>query len=425
MGLTWGFEGCRRALPLSDSPVPASLRTPRRVFASEPRRAKPNGYRLSPYGGEVCCYRKRSDSTGQDGADALAEMSDDKTEEPSEQKLRKAREKGEVAKSTDIVEVACLGSMILVLQAGEHFFTDSLRAVLKSSIDFMSGPRSMDDLYVTLADMTGHAIGMVCGVAIVSLFAAIIALAPQVGMMISFEAIAPKFNAVNPSSGLQKIFSSSSLIDLAKMTVKGAVIVAVMKTTIVSVMPVVASALDQPLPQLIHVLWAVVQKVLATALGVFIVIAAVDYKLQKMQFVKKQKMSKDEVKREHKENDGDQEVKGERKKLAREFASEAPSKGLKRANVVVVNPTHYAVALRYDPSEFPLPVVIAKGLDNEALLLRRQAAQLGIPIVANPPVARMLHKVAENKPIPEELYEVVAAILRWVASLGAKTATTE
>ncbi|MGH8778298.1 type III secretion system export apparatus subunit SctU [Paraburkholderia sp.] len=352
-------------------------------------------------------------------------MSDDKTEEPSEQKLRKAREKGEVAKSTDIVEVACLGSMLLVLQSGERFFTDSLHAVVKSSLDFMSGPRSMDDLYVTLADMTGHALGMLCGVAVVALLAAIVALAPQVGLMVSFEAIAPKFNAVNPSSGLQKIFSMNSLIDLAKMTVKGVLIVAVMKTTIVAVMPVVASALDQPLPQLIHVLWSVVQKVLATALGVFVVIAAVDYKLQKMQFVKKQKMSKDEVKREHKENDGDQEVKGERKKLAREFASEAPGKGLKRANVVVVNPVHYAVALRYDPSEFPLPVVIAKGVDSEALLLRRQAAHLGIPIVANPPVARMLHKVAENQPIPEELYEVVAAILRWVTGLGAKTAITE
>lgn len=353
-------------------------------------------------------------------------MSDDKTEEPSEQKLRKAREKGEVAKSTDVVEVACLGAMLVVLQAGQHYLVDSLRGVVKSSIDFLSGPRSMDDLYVTLADMAGHAVGMVCGVAAVGLFAAILALAPQTGLQFSFEAVNPKFDAVNPASGFQKIFSANSLLDLAKMTVKGVLVVAVMREAIISVMPVVASALEQPLAQLIQVLWSVVMKVLGTALGVFIVIAAVDYKLQAMMFLKKHKMSKDEVKREHKESDGNQEVKGERKKLAHKLANEGPKGGLKRANVVVVNPVHYAVALRYDPSEFPLPVVIAKGLDEQALLLRRQAADLGISIVANPPVARLLYKVAENQPIPEELFEVVAAILRWVSGLsGAKASITE
>lgn len=349
-------------------------------------------------------------------------MSDDKTEEPSQQKLRKAREKGEVAKSTDVVEVVCLGSMLMVLQSGQHYLVESLRGVINSSMAFMSGPRSMDDLYTTLGDMAGHAVGMICGVAAVALFAAIVALAPQVGLQFSFEAIAPKFDAVNPASGLQKIFSANSMLDLAKMVVKAVLIVAVMRVAIISVMPVVAGALEQPLAQLIAVLWSVVMKVLGTALGVFIVIAAVDYKLQAMMFNRKQKMSKDEVKREHKESDGNQEVKGERKKLAHQLANEGPKGGLRRANVVVVNPVHYAVALRYDPSEFPLPVVIAKGLDEQALLLRRQAADLGISIVANPPVARLLYKVAQNQPIPEDLFEVVAAILRWVQGLSGQSA---
>lgn len=352
-------------------------------------------------------------------------MSDDKTEAPSEQKLRKAREKGEVAKSTDVVEVASLASMLVVLQAGQQYLVDSLRGVVKSAIDFMSGPRSMDDLYVTLGDMTGHAVSMVCGMAAIGMFAAILALVPQTGLQFSFEAVNPKFDAVNPASGLQKIFSMNSMLDLLKMTVKGLLIVVVMKQTIVSVMPVVASALDQPLAQLIHVLWSVVERVLGTALGVFVVIAAVDYKLQAVMFTRKHRMSKDEVKRENKESDGNPELKGERKQLARKLANENPKGGLKRANVVVVNPVHYAVALRYDPSEYALPVVIAKGLDGQALLLRRQAADLGIPIVANPPVARLLHKVSENQPIPEELFEVVAEILRWVNGLGTKIAITE
>jgi type III secretion protein U len=352
-------------------------------------------------------------------------MSDDKTEAPSDQKLRKAREKGEVAKSTDVVEVASLGSMLVVLQAGQQYLVSSLRGIVKSSIDFMSGPRSMDDFYATLGDMTGHAVSMVCGIAAIGMFAAILALVPQTGLKFSFEAVSPKFDAVNPATGLKKIFSMNAMIDLLKMTVKGLLIVVVMKQTIVSVMPVVASALDQPLPQLIHVLWSVMERVLGTALGVFIVIAAVDYKLQAVMFIRKQRMSKEDVKREHKESDGNPEVKGERKRLAHKLANENPKGGLKRANVVVVNPVHYAVALRYDPSEYALPVVIAKGLDEQALLLRRHAADLGIPIVANPPVARQLYKVSENQPIPEELFEVVATILQWVNSLGTKAAITE
>lgn len=110
---------------------------------------------------------------------------------------------------------------------------------------------------------------------------------------------------------------------------------------------------------------------MAVAFGVFVVIGAFDYRLQKWLFVRRNRQSKDEQKREHKESDGNPEMKGERKRLARELSQEGPKRGIGRATVVVVNPVHYAVALRYDPAEFPLPVVLARGVDSEALLLRR------------------------------------------------------
>jgi type III secretion protein U len=270
-----------------------------------------------------------------------------------------------------------------------------------------------------------QALGLLCGIAAVALVAAFLALAPQTGLKISLKAVMPKLASVSPGSGFQRIFSMNSAIDLVKMVVKAAILVAVMWQTIKSAMPVVASALDRSVPQLIAVLWSVLMHVVVVALGVFIAIGAFDYKLQKWLFIRKNRMSKDEVKREHKESDGNPEVKGERKRMAREMSQEGPKGGVSRANVVVVNPVHYAVALRYDPTEFPLPVVLAKGLDEQALRLRQQAMHARVPIVANPPVARMLHKVPLNQPIPEELFEVVAAILRWVDGLAPQTAITE
>jgi type III secretion protein U len=352
-------------------------------------------------------------------------MSDEKTEEPTHKKLEKVREEGQVAKSSDLVEVASLAGIVLVLSAGQHYLANTLREIVAEAVDFTHGERSLEDLWAVLTRIALQTLGPFCGIAAVALLAALLALAPQTGLKFSMKAVAPKFASVSPGSGLQRIFSMNSAIDFIKMVVKATILVAVMWQTIKSSMPVVASSIDQSVPQLIGVLWSVLMHVFAVALGVFIVIGVFDYKLQQWLFVRKNRMSKDEVKREHKESDGNPEVKGERKRLARELSQERPKNRVSNANVVVVNPVHYAVALRYDPEEFPLPIVIAKGVDEQALALRRQAMRARVPIVANPPVARMLHKVEINQPVPEELFEVVAVILRWVDGFAPRSATTE
>ncbi|MBN3857576.1 flagellar type III secretion system protein FlhB [Paraburkholderia sp. Ac-20340] len=352
-------------------------------------------------------------------------MSDEKTEEPSQQKLKKTREEGQVAKSADVVETACLAAVFLALQAGGAHIVDTLRALLTEALDFAGTARDGPWIANALIDIGIHAAALLAGVAVLALGAALLALMPQTGMQIAMKAVMPKLNAVSPGSGFQKIFSMNAAIDLAKMVCKAIVLLAVMWSTIRASLPVVASALDRSIPQLCEVMWSVTMHVVAVALGVFGVIAAVDFKLQKWLFIRKNRMSKDEVKREHKESEGNPEMKGERKRLARKLVNEGPKQGVGRANVVVVNPAHYAVALRYDPAEFPLPVVIARGLDEHALLLRRYAAEAGVPIVANAPVARMLHRVPENQPIPEALFEAVAAILRWVDGLAAASAKAD
>jgi type III secretion protein U len=148
------------------------------------------------------------------------------------------------------------------------------------------------------------------------------------------------------------------------------------------------------------------------------VFGPVDYAIQRWQFMKDQRMSKDEVKKEYKSQEGDPEIKHKRKQIAREDARSNPRKAVAGANAVVVNPTHYAVAIRYRAEEFGLPVVVAKGVDGEALMIRRHAEEQGVPLFTNPPLARSLHQVPLGRPVPEELFEAVAAVLRWVDEVG-------
>lgn len=354
-----------------------------------------------------------------------AKMADDKTEQPTDKKLRKAREEGQVAKSADTVELACICAVVLVLHAGSAYLGDSLQAVIRSALDFVHGDRSMTGIMATLNKLEHQALAMMLPVASAGVAAAVLALAPQTGFQASMQPVTPKFDKVSPATGFKRIFSMKALLDLAKMIVKATLIFIVMWKAIQWLFPLIASSLYLPAPALATTMWAVLLRLLDIAAMVYLVIAAADYALQQWQFIRQNKMSKDEVKREHKDSEGDPKIKGERKKLAREFASTPPQASMLRANMLVVNPTHYAVAVRYEPPETPLPIVLASGVDAQAAQLRRIALSLGVPIIANPPVARALYKVPLNQPIPAELLDVVAAILRWVDSIGVQRASQE
>ncbi|WGS54185.1 type III secretion system export apparatus subunit SctU [Paraburkholderia sp. D15] len=346
-------------------------------------------------------------------------MSDEKTEKPTEKKLREARRDGEVSKSTDLVDGVLLAAGVLVLVACGDMIVDAARSSLNIALHFVAGDHDMVTLAVALQQIGSRLAGAVLMPVAAAFVAAIVALAPQTGFQISMKPVAFKLGAVSPMAGIKKIFSARALIDLLKMIVKGAIVSLVMWQTIKSLMPMVVGSLYQPLPQLSRLFAGVVLKLFGVAALVFILMGAADVKLQKWLFIRSKKMSKDEIKREYKQDEGDPVIKGERRRLAREMATSAPRPKVGAANVMVVNPTHYAVAVRYAPEENPLPVIIAKGFDEEAARLRREAQMANVPIVGNPPVARALYKVELGAPIPEELFETVAAILRWVDSLGA------
>ncbi len=347
---------------------------------------------------------------------------DEKTEKPTSKKLKDAREEGQVSRSSDLTDGISMAVVVLVLAAGASHFTDVLRSIETIAMQFVNADHSLTNLHTQLFKLGGAALAAivpcVCAAALGSIAASI----GQVGFQVAMKPVVPNMKAIDPASGTKRIFSLKTLIDLLKMVVKAVIVFAAMWFTIKWLFPLIVGSLYQPLPELSLMFWGMIVKLLFVATALFVLTGAADVKLQSFLFLRKMKMSKDEVKREHKQQEGDPRIKSERRRLAREFATEAPPQRVGLANLMLVNPTHYAVALRYAPDEHPLPRVIAKGMDEHAAVLRREAREAGVPIIGNPPVARALYKTGIDEPIPEELFETVAAILRWVEAIGAKQA---
>jgi type III secretion protein U len=345
-------------------------------------------------------------------------MSDEKTEEPSESKLEKAREKGEVAKSQDVAVAASMLGVVLTLRAlGDSVF-ERLHTLFGQALDFGDGDMPLIEIYRRIEETAIQTILAIAPFGIVAAVCAALGLMSHIGLKVAMEAVSPKPEKLDPVAGTKKLFSVKSLITLLMMVLKATVIGVSVWQVILMLLPLIGGSTYQSVASIGTIAWSAVMKLLLIALGLFIALAPLDFALQRWLFIKDQRMSKDEVKREHKGQEGDPQLKGQRKQLARENANLPPKKAIAGASAVIVNPTHYAVALRYDRDEAGLPVVVAKGVDEQAMAIRREALSLGVPVFANPPLARALHKIDVGDVIPAELFEAVAAVLRWVDRMG-------
>ncbi|RFP13235.1 EscU/YscU/HrcU family type III secretion system export apparatus switch protein [Duganella sp. BJB488] len=348
-------------------------------------------------------------------------MSDEKTERPTEKKLQDARRDGESTKSTDLGSAAVLLSVVALMALGGTTLGDGLRALLHGALDEVTAAgRPGYDLYTPMLAIALQGARLLLPFLLATMVAAVAGIWAQTGINISFKPVELKFSAVDPAAGMQRIFSVRSLIDLLKMVVKAVVIFAVMRQTLMLLAPLIVGTAYLPVADIVQISWQVLYQFIAIGGVLALLMGAVDFGIQRWLFIRDHRMSKDDIKREHKDSEGDPRLKGQRKAVAKEMAQGAPASALKGAQAVIVNPTHYAVALRYAPEEMGLPRVIAKGVDADALALRRAAQQQGIPIIGNPPLARALYTVALHHPIPEPLFETVAVILKWVAEIGAR-----
>jgi type III secretion protein U len=347
-------------------------------------------------------------------------MSDEKTEEATPAKLKKSREEGQVAKSQDLaIAVSLLAVMIALLVMAEGA-AERMRIIVKLSLDFGNGDMPEIELYKRIGTIVVEAMLIVGPLAVVAALGAAIGLLSHVGLVVAMKAVSPKPENLDPVNGMKKIFSLKSLMNFLQMVFKAVVLGAVLWQVITGLLPMIGGSTYQSVGGIATIGWSAIVKVLCIALGLFLILGPVDYGIQRWLFMKDQRMSKDEIKREYKGQEGDPQLKGQRKQLAHEIANSSPKKAVAGANAVIVNPTHYAVAVRYRSREAGLPVVVAKGVDAEALRIRGYAEQQGVPVFANPPLARALHKVPTGTHVPEELFEAVAAVLRWVDEVGRK-----
>jgi flagellar biosynthetic protein FlhB len=356
----------------------------------------------------------------------VSSSTQDKTEKPTAKRLRESRKKGQVARSRDLSTALVVGVSVIGLMALGHKLAGQGLALMRESLSIDS--RLLEDpssviamLFVRLGDAL-IAIAPLLGA---SLLAALIAPALIGGWNFSAQAFQPQLSRINPLSGLARMVSMTALVELGKSLLKFSVIGVVgwlyiwghrddlMKLARIDTGAAIAQALSLAL-------WCVVWMS-----GALAVVAMVDAPYQWWKHNKELRMTKKEVRDEMKEQDGRPEVKAKIRQLQHQMARSRMMEKVSTADVVITNPTHYAVAIKYSAGKMRAPIVVAKGAGVIAAAIRELAAQHKVALVSAPPLARALYRSVElDKEIPSQLYQSVAAVLTYLYQLKAGTLRT-
>lgn len=347
----------------------------------------------------------------------------EKTEDPTPRRLQEAREEGQVAKSQDFTAgVTLLGGVILLAVFGQQMLA-GMKVLIETMMrgSFTPNPARAGDVW-KLWEVAGTlALQMVAPVAVGVLILGVIAGLLQVGVLVTFKPLVPKFSKLSPISGFKNLFSMRGLMRLG-MSVTKVVIVATVATVCIKWdLPKVLALVHLEAAALLAAASALVWSMAIKVAAVLLILGLLDLAYQKWQNTQEMKMSKHEVKEEFKRMEGDPMVKQRRAQVARQLAMQRLNHDVPKADVIVTNPTHFAIALQYDGSKMAAPKVVAKGADYLALRIRQIAASHRIPIVERPPLARGLYRAVEvGQEIPASFYAAVAEILAYVYRLSGK-----
>lgn len=348
---------------------------------------------------------------------AESESGQDKTEEPTDKRKRDAREKGEIARSKELNTVAVtLAGAGGLLAFGGHL-AETLLAIMRMNFsltrDFITDERAMGAFLLASGKMAIWAVQPILILLFVISFVAPIALG---GFLFSGSLLQPKFSRMNPLSGVKRMFSMNALTELLKAFAKFLVILAVAVVVLVNDRQALLAIANEPLEQaIIHSLQVVGWSALWMSAGLLL-IAAADVPFQLWQAHNKLKMTKQEVKDEYKDSEGKPEVKQRIRQLQREASQRRMMAAVPEADVIITNPTHYAVALQYDPEKGgAAPLLLAKGTDFIALKIREIGVEHKVQILESPALARAIYYSTElEQEIPAGLYLAVAQVLAYV-----------
>ncbi len=354
----------------------------------------------------------------------MSEDQDDasKTEEPTEKRIEKAREEGNVPVSQEVKSLMMLVGGIIAVA----FFAPKVASDVRETLrPFLARPHSMSTDFESLRDLIS---GVLADVGLTLLFPisilvvlAVLSVVGQVGFVYSPKRMRPKFSKLNPINGLKQFFSPKKLMELLKSILKLILIGVALWLIVWPNLEWILRLPEMEIPAMLMEVRVVLLLLVMTIVAVMVAVSLADAMFLRFQNKKQLKMTKQEVKDEHKQAEGDPQVKARIASLRQEKLRQRMMAAVPEADVVVTNPTHFAVALSYKMEDMNAPKVVAKGADNIAFKIREVAEENEVPIVENPPLARALYATVEiDQFIPPEQYKPVAEVISYVMGLKKK-----
>ncbi len=351
----------------------------------------------------------------------MEQSSQDRNLPASERKLQKARDDGQVSRSRDLGHLAVLGTGALSLMALGPMMFDRLQVLLRQQLSF--DVQTINDPTVMLNRMQDMAATALMGCVIFAAITTVAVLISSVGAggwVTSLKPITPDFSRLNPLTGLGRMFTKDKFTEVLKMSFIAAMLIALGSTYLSSTMHSLAMLVLQPSRAALPMLTEWLTSGMALLLVVILLVAMVDVPLQSFLHKSKMKMSHQEMKQEHKESDGNPQMKGKLRQRQREISQGNSIGAVPKADFVLMNPTHFAVAIRYDDKTMRAPQVVSKGADLLAMKIRDIAKHHSIPVLQSPMLARALYANAElDQDIPASLYTAVAQVLAYIYRLKA------
>lgn len=346
------------------------------------------------------------------------------TEQPTQKRLEQAREAGDVVKSAEVSTFALLAGGTLAIAMFGHSVAVGVGELL---MQFIEVP---DQMAVDGAGLASLMRGTLLHLALI--------LAPFMGVMLAaglaghllqnrpgfhLDKLLPDFSKISPLSGFSRMFGLEGWVNLLKGLIKLAIVGVAIWTQLWPERGMLEAILTQSPQAVVSDMNHLLFKVLVAALAALLVIAVVDYAFQYMRYMRRNRMSRQEVKEEFRQNEGDPAIKARIRQIRQERAKKRMIAEVPKATVVITNPTHFAVALKYESGKTVAPICVAKGIDQLALRIRQVAEENRVPVIENPPLARALHASVEiDEAIPPEHYKAVAQVIGYVMRLSGKLA---
>jgi len=345
----------------------------------------------------------------------------ERTEDPSAKRREDFRKKGQVAQSKE-VQTAALFSVGLLfwLFYMPHFWnglTTLVGSIWQSSWEFQGTPQATTILSIFITKEMGLLLApLFLLILIIGFFSSFF----QFGWLLTGVPLIPDFSKLDPIAGMGRIFSKRALLESIKSIAKVTLIGWIAFSTVMAKFNEALILVDTSTSATMIFLAKTAGLILAKVCGLLILLAFIDFLYVRWEMEEKLKMTKQEQKEEFKESEGDPHIKAQIRALQQQMARKRMMAEVPKADAVITNPTHLAVAIRYDQATMAAPIVVAKGADYVAMRIREIARENNVPLIENPPVARFLHKLDLGSPIPEEMFKAVAEILAHIYSLKGK-----